>query len=137
MIKVAVKDVKSKGLEIQQAIPMESIGLSLEEIDLRSLITVNAKIERVDNQIIAHTRVSADYGYMCSRCLEDFHEMHESKFYFDFEVVPGEEYIDLGEEIRQEMILANPAKILCKDDCQGICPGCGVNLNIEKCKCKK
>ena len=136
MIKFPVKDINSKGIEVNQTVPMESIGLSTEEIDLRSPITVKAKIERVDDQIIAHTKVSADFGYLCSRCLEDFHEVQEIEYYFDFDLTPEVEYVDLGEEIRQEMILANPARILCKKDCKGICPGCGVNLNLEKCKCK-
>ncbi len=136
MIKFPVRDVSSKGLEIDQTIPMESIGLSAEELDLRSPLTVKAKVQRVDNQIIAHTKVRADYGYLCARCLEEFHEEHENEYHFDFELTEDDEYIDLGEEIRQEMILANPAKVLCKKDCKGICPGCGVNLNLEKCKCK-
>ena len=136
MIKFPVRDVTSKGLEINQTIPKESIGLSDEEIDLRSALTVKAKVQRMDNQIIAHAKVRADYGYLCSRCLEDFHEEHEKEYHFDFELTEDIEYIDLGEEIRQEMILANPARVLCKKDCKGICSGCGVNLNLEQCKCK-
>ena len=136
MIKFLVKDINSKGLEINQTVPMEGVGLTSEEIDLRSPITVKAKMERVDNQVIAHTKVSADFGYLCSRCLEEFHEEQEIEYYFDFEITPELEYVDLGEEIRQEMILANPARILCKEGCKGICSGCGVNLNLEQCKCK-
>ena len=137
MIKFSVRDVTSKGLEINQTIPKEGIGLSDEEIDLRAPITIKATIERVDNQIIAHTKVSTGYGYLCSRCLEEFHEAHEDFYEFDFDLTPEVEHIDLGEEIRQEMILANPARILCKPDCKGICTGCGVNLNNEQCKCKE
>ncbi|MBF0490120.1 MAG: DUF177 domain-containing protein [Candidatus Omnitrophica bacterium] len=136
MIKFLVKDINSKGLDYNQTLTMEQLGLTSEEIDLRSPITVKARIERIDNLIIARTKVSTDFGYMCSRCLEDFHEVQEIEYYFDFEVTPDLEFVDLGEEIRQEMILANPARILCKDDCKGICVGCGVNLNLEKCKCK-
>lgn len=136
MIKFPVKDVHSKGIEINQKVPMEAIGLSVEEIDLRSPIDVKAKIERVDNQIIAHAKVKADYGYMCSRCLQEFHEEHVNEYHFNFDLSDDLEYIDLGEEIRQEFILANPARILCKKDCKGICPGCGANLNLEKCKCR-
>ena len=137
MIKFLVKDVNSRdGLEINQTIPKEGIGLSDEEIDLRSPITVKSHVERVDHQIIAHTTVKADFGYLCSRCLEEFHEVQEIEYDFDFEVTPQTESVDLGEEVRQELILANPSRILCKKDCKGICPGCGVNLNLEQCKCK-
>jgi uncharacterized protein len=136
MIKFLVKDVTSRGMEINQTIPMEGIGLSNEELDLRSPITVKAEVEKAGTHIIAHTTVTADFGYLCARCLEDFHEVYEAQYDFDFEFTSELDSIDLGEEIRQEMIMANPARILCRDDCKGICPGCGVNLNLEKCKCK-
>ncbi len=136
MIKFSVRDITSKGLEIHQTVPMEGIGLSSEEIDLRSPITVKANIERVDNTIVAYTKIRADYGYLCMRCLEDFHDAHDNEYDFNFNLTPDTRDIDLGEEIRQEMILANPLRILCKPDCKGICTGCGVNLNREKCKCK-
>ncbi|MBI4309837.1 MAG: DUF177 domain-containing protein [Candidatus Omnitrophica bacterium] len=135
MIKISVRDVTSQGMDIDQTIPKEGIGLSDEEIDLRSPIHVKAHLERVDNCIIADTKIEADFGFACARCLGDVFLGQEFEYHFDFEVAAGVEYIDLGEEIRQEMILANPARILCKEDCKGICPKCGANLNIEQCKC--
>jgi len=72
---------------------------------------------------------------MCARCLEELYSTEERSYKFDFEIDPSMEYIDLGEEIRQEIIMANPAKILCGKDCKGICPDCGANLNKEECKC--
>jgi uncharacterized protein len=43
--------------------------------------------------------------------------------------------LDLDEAIRQNMLLSVPAYPLCKEDCQGLCPGCGSNLNICSCSC--
>lgn len=137
MIKISVRDVTSKGIDIDQTIPMEGIGLSSEEVDIRSPLNVKAHLSRVDNLIVAHTEVKADFGYMCARCLENLYSVETRRYTFDFELDPTVEYVDLGEEIRQETIMANPARILCKDDCKGICLGCGVNLNEEQCKCKK
>ena len=138
MIKVSVRDITSrKGMDINQVIPKEGIGLSDEEIDLRSPLTIDAHLEKVEDVVIADVRVKVEHGYACARCLEDFQHIEIKNYHFDFPLEPGVEYVDVGEEIRQEMILSNPARILCKDDCKGICPGCGVNLNIEKCACKK
>ena len=137
MIKIAVRDITSNGLDIDQSIPKEGIGLSDEEVDIRSLLNVKAHIERVDNVVIADTRIKADFGYMCARCLEELYASEERTYKFDFELDPtGTEFIDLGEEIRQEMIMSNPARVLCSKNCKGICPKCGANLNKEKCKCK-
>lgn len=136
MIKIAVRDITSKGLDIDQSIPKEGIGLSDEEVDIRSLLNVHAHLEKVDNFIVADTHIKAEFGYMCARCLEELSSTEERSYKFDFELSSDIEYVDLGEEIRQEIILANPARVLCRKECKGICPNCGVNLNVEKCKCK-
>jgi len=135
MIKISVRDIPASGLEIDQSIPKEGIGLSCEEADIRSLLNVKARLEKVNNFIIVNTRIQAQFGYMCARCLEELCSTQELSYKFDFEISPQSEYIDLGEEIRQEIIMSNPSKVLCSKDCKGICPQCGANLNLEKCKC--
>ena len=136
MIKISVRDIPSGGLDIDQSIPKEGIGLSSEEADIRSLLNVKAHLEKVNNFIIADTHIDAEFGYLCSRCLQELHSREKRAYKFDFEINPNSEYIDLGEEIRQEIIMANPARVLCSKDCKGICPNCGVNLNLEKCQCR-
>ena len=135
MIKISVRDIPVGGLNIDQSIPKEGIGLSSEEVDIRSLLNVKAHLEKVDHFVIADTRIKAEFGYLCARCLEELSSIQERTYKFDFEIDPENEFIDLGEEIRQEMILDNPAKVLCGKECKGICPQCGANLNKEQCKC--
>jgi uncharacterized protein len=43
--------------------------------------------------------------------------------------------IDLAPHVREEMVLAAPSKLYCTDDCKGLCPHCGVNLNNTTCEC--
>ena len=43
--------------------------------------------------------------------------------------------IDLAPCIWEELVFAQPSKFVCKDDCRGLCPRCGVNLNKEVCRC--
>ena len=136
MIRISVRDIPANGLDIDQSIPKEDIGLSCEEADIRSLLNVKARLEKVNNFIIANTRVQAQFGYMCARCLEELLSTQEFTYKFNFEINPQNEYIDLGEEIRQEIIMANPLKVLCSKDCKGICPQCGANLNLKQCPCK-
>ena len=45
--------------------------------------------------------------------------------------------LDLDSLVREDLILALPAKILCRDDCKGLCQYCGKNLNLGSCSCKK
>jgi len=44
---------------------------------------------------------------------------------------------DLGELARETYILNMDTKLLCREDCKGLCPGCGVNLNVEDCRCQR
>ncbi len=135
MIRIAVRDIKSSGVDIDQTVPASGIDLTEEEVDIRCNLHIKAHVYRADNTVMADTTLVADFGYLCARCLEDFHVVETREYEFDFEVDPSTEYVDVGEEVRQEIIMANPSRVLCKDDCQGICPKCGVNLNIEKCRC--
>ena len=45
------------------------------------------------------------------------------------------ETIDLGQLMREQFYLALPMKPLCRDDCRGLCPTCGANLNKTTCEC--
>ncbi|MCR5580117.1 MAG: DUF177 domain-containing protein [Pseudobutyrivibrio sp.] len=51
-----------------------------------------------------------------------------------YSFVDGED-IDIDELILNEILVNFPAKILCQDDCKGICPVCGKNRNVEECSC--
>lgn len=49
---------------------------------------------------------------------------------------PGTLDLNLDELLRQSILLALPLKPLCRDDCQGLCPHCGHNLNDGRCACE-
>ena len=86
----------------------------------------------------------------CDRCLGDVTfeipvsadetvEVSEGQVVTDDDIGPysfvdGEE-INIDELILNEILVNFPAKILCQDDCKGICPVCGKNRNIEPCGC--
>ncbi len=56
----------------------------------------------------------------------------------DMELTPftGDE-IDPKPEIAQELIMALPQAVLCQEECAGLCPVCGGNLNTQACECAK
>ena len=89
--------------------------------------------------------------FTCDRCLDEFEgplsarveivylteenpgptESEEEVQYLSSET----NVLDLGEDVRQFLILAVPQKLLCKDDCRGLCPKCGSNMNKVRCNC--
>jgi uncharacterized protein len=44
-------------------------------------------------------------------------------------------HIDLGEAVREEFALAAPTYVLCREECAGLCPRCGADLNAGPCGC--
>ena len=56
---------------------------------------------------------------------------------YDNYIVIENGILDLDELIKEEVQLFLPSKMLCKDDCKGLCYKCGKNLNYGKCSCKK
>ena len=85
MIKISIRDIPSNGLDIDQSIPEEDIGLSCEEADIRSSLHVKAHLEKAGNSIIADTRIKAEFGYTCARCLEKLYATQERSYNFNFE----------------------------------------------------
>jgi uncharacterized protein len=50
---------------------------------------------------------------------------------------PEAMYIDITDDVRQSILLSIPLKLLCRDDCKGLCPACGADWNIEQCDCDR
>jgi uncharacterized protein len=54
----------------------------------------------------------------------------------DIRIIPaGENELNLSADLIDALLLALPAKILCREDCAGLCPGCGADLNRTTCGC--
>lgn len=52
-----------------------------------------------------------------------------------YPIAPAAPAIDLAEAIREELALAIPVFLLCREDCAGLCPRCGADLNAGACHC--
>ena len=86
----------------------------------------------------------------CDRCLSDVDfqvpvscdetlQIEEGTVVPDEDIGPysfvEDEDIDIDELILSEILVNFPAKILCQDDCKGLCPVCGKNRNTDPCDC--
>lgn len=88
-----------------------------------------------------------DFSMPCNRCMEQtltkfsqkvshnlvrtLNSEEDSDSYIQVE----NELIDLDELLYSDIILELPVKYICKQDCKGLCPHCGVNLNKQSCHC--
>jgi len=99
--------------------------------------------------------VATTLGLVCGRCLEPFELGVNTPF--DVRYLPQSENtgserevedddlsdafyrddaIDLGQLMEEQFYLSLPMKPLCRDDCKGLCPNCGTNLNVATCDCQ-
>ena len=82
--------------------------------------------------------------YACTRCLTaverngriPFIERYETGFHEDDDALVCDGVtIDISDVIRQILITNEPVQVLCQEDCKGLCPQCGANLNDSSCGC--
>ena len=96
-----------------------------------------------------------DFELLCARCVEPVPTPLAGEFDLIFrpqsaDAEPGERSItpdeteigyyeesglSLEDVVREQVLLSLPSRMLCKEDCKGLCPRCGQNLNIATCKC--
>ena len=114
-------------------------------------IIADVEVQQLNDRYFVKTNLSTLAHFTCDRCLEDFDQKLKNSFklYYSKEAeeeLVADDYIvlsenadeiDLTDAVVENLLLAVPMKHLCNEDCLGLCPGCGTNLNINKCSCKK
>lgn len=136
-MKVKVRDIVSSGLEFyEQALPAD-LDIQEDFIDLECPVTVRGHLKRADCFILAAFEVTYTVDTVCARCLDNIHHEVMVKCDLEFDFKPGDEYIDLGQGVREEILLHYSLRSLCRENCLGICTGCGAYLNEEDCRCQK
>jgi len=125
------------------------------ELDARfkGPVLAHATLQKVGRQIRLKADVETNGRFTCDRCLDEFDRNLSTHFeilYVTEEgaapartedeiqyINPDATIVDLGEDVRQFLILAIPQKLLCSDECRGLCPVCGSNRNKVGCTCTR
>ncbi len=137
---------------------VDAARLELED-QYRGIIQVSGAVSRVASQYHIHGTISAEQIGECDRCLVDTERQVETEFSLFFQVsgegpdIETEEEdegiggiytlraddhaIALDDEVIESLRLAYPMKNLCREDCKGLCPRCGTDLNKSECECEK
>ncbi|MGQ9631688.1 MAG: YceD family protein [bacterium] len=152
-MKVKVTDVGKEGISADFEIRGRDLDLG-SDIGCKVPVKVHATLQHTRDGIYVSGWVSTTIKLVCSRCAEEFDYKLFQEFATEYREMIGsleEEIelkeedldvvfydgveIDLMEEARQNILYAIPMKPLCKEDCRGICPRCGANLNTDECTC--
>ncbi|HEX2849996.1 MAG TPA: DUF177 domain-containing protein [Acidimicrobiales bacterium] len=123
--------------------PIPDLFVTGSEVPDGADIEVDVELEPVGRTIEAVGTVSAPWQGQCRRCLKPVNgEAHaEVREIFEEEPVEEETYplrhetVDLEPMAREAIVLELPVAPLCKEDCLGLCPECGADLNEAACSC--
>jgi len=136
-MKVQVRRIRPEGMELEESFPAETIGLTEEDsLQFVSPVAIKAKATRADDEVLVTITANSQYESSCSRCLEEVKQGWTANFTLNFDVDNTVEFIEMDDDIRQEIVLNLPSSVLCQDGCKGLCVECGANLNKEECKHK-
>ena len=121
-------------------------------------LTAKLKIYRAGDKYLLEGGLSGGLQVLCDRCLNVYHRdlIYDFNVFLDTSPMSdtnmtevelldedmevdfiNDREIDLDEIIREQIYLSLPMKSLCSDNCLGLCPTCGSNLNVRDCQCPR
>jgi len=154
-LKVKLNEIPQGGLELHYS--SESHELDTALFDLLGeapIYKVDLLLNHSDSVTQLKGSISATLTQACSRCVENFESPLAKKFTtiyskseegiktlseglddlqgsFDIEFISGNE-LDVGDVVHEQIAIDIPFQPLCSEDCKGLCPQCGANLNSEE-----
>jgi uncharacterized protein len=152
-----IEQIHEEGLDFDILVPKEHFNIDSTDCVLVEGVKVQGTLERTGLDILCKGSLETGLSVKCTRCLSDFSFVVKSeikvhfipradnnKLAHDIELteldVEQEFYeegrVDLSGPARDLILLSLPQVILCRQDCAGLCPECGSNLNTNKCDCK-
>ena len=126
------------GLNVEGDVSFRDLGIESDErFDLEGgKVHFKVHITAAKMDIIATGTLEADIEAVCDRCAEYAPlNLSTDDVFHIFKNALGQP-IDLTEGIREDILLTFPQSFHCSDDCKGLCPMCGQNLNEGQCSCK-
>ncbi len=156
---ISLRDIPPEGLHRSFDLAGDIAARAFEgtEVDAQaSTMLADLELHKSGDEVLARGRLSGELTAVCSRCVGPAKVALDSSFELLFlpqggrqpegegedelddalEVVRySDDVIDLGESLREELLLAIPIAPLCSESCKGLCPRCGKDLNEGPCGC--
>ena len=126
-----------------------------ERISLTEPASITGKVRLAGNEVFVNGHVETRARVECDRCLQPVEMPVNTDFALEY--ITGSEYessgvaelteaemsvsvfdgeaIDVDEIVKEQVLLTVPTRMLCREDCKGICPECGTDRNTGDCDC--
>jgi uncharacterized protein len=162
MFTLKLDEIPEEGLDLKWQEERASLLAYLEDLsridfDFESPLQSEVKIRKTGRSVLITGKVQTTLRLECARCLKEFSYPLSSIFELTLHPLkeaPSEEEIELGseelessffkgEEIHlsevacEQIFLEIPYQPICREDCKGLCPICGKDLNLSSCECVK
>ena len=153
-MRVNIREIAEGGLEICSRETSQAVGLPVEEVD--GEIEICAHLQKFEKTVFLEGDLKVSLRLQCSRCLKDFVAPKDIHFVYRGEPRPSDdrredvelqredmdvtyyvgETLEIDDFLKEQIVLARPMRPLCREDCLGLCPVCGQDLNRGSCSCK-
>ena len=132
-MKISVKQLPvNKSLVLEEEIDPKDLDIDIGVMHFPEPLSVRAEAWKDEDDLTLNVHVEGERNFTCSLCLEEFNNLFEKDFTLHYDI-KGLEVLEIDQDIRDEIILEHPIRILCRADCKGLCPHCGANLNEKQC----
>jgi uncharacterized protein len=152
-----VKEIGPDGLALDLPVTPDWLARECPDLEARpgpGGVSLRCIIQKSGEDYLLRGALRGEMEMACSRCLEPAHlaldvpltvtfvereangEEDEADDDLDVVFFEGGE-IDLGTEVRDELLLAMPINTVCQETCRGLCPVCGGNRNENPCHCEE
>jgi uncharacterized protein len=154
---ISLVRLPSDGLRFQHQYEARELDLSERGFEFEQPPLITGRVDRVGIEMRVRGEIKAALVVPCDRCVNDVHlpleipfdllytpqqdsnqtgeiELHDRDL--DVAFYDNEE-IDLDELVLEQLELSLPIRVLCREDCRGLCSECGADLNVEQCQCEK
>lgn len=148
-MKLRLNSLKEGTQTIELTLSKEDLAIT--ETSFQQPIFAKLNIYKGMHEITFKGKLNTDLNLVCDRCLEPYKLNLEASFQsilapikslssdIDENIIPmtpQTNEVDLTPFTRDALLIEIPMKKICSENCKGICPSCGKNLNINTCRCE-
>jgi len=162
---IEIRELELHPIDFREEFPPEAIDLGTE-VRQRTALTTQGRAQLVEehhgkHQVVKDIRLTGDLATSlelpCARCLDPVVQDVKRSFellyrpqgtdagHEELSVTVAEAEIGyykgngllLEDALREQVLLSVPLKVLCRENCKGLCPACGKNRNAETCSCEQ
>ena len=134
-MKIMLRQLKqNEDLLLEEEMDPKDLDLDIGVMHFPESLKLSARATKSGDDLTVEAHVEGARQFTCSRCLEEFNNLFEKDVTLHYDI-KGLESVTIDQDVRDEIILDHPIRIVCRESCKGLCPFCGADLNHEKCNC--